>query len=118
MSDLGTSQSCRYGGRTIGIYLFTTILAVILGLVLVNTIQPGKSIQEETRQELMMAYEDNASEKRAAAAQQREAGPLQPLVDIVPDNIFKATTNNRNMLQVIFFAVFFGIGLILIPSER
>ena len=119
VSDLkDISKLSAMGGRTIGIYLFTTILAVILGLVLVNTIQPGKSIQEETRQELMMAYEDNASEKRAAAAQQREAGPLQPLVDIVPDNIFKATTNNRNMLQVIFFAVFFGIGLILIPSER
>ncbi len=119
VSDLkDISKLSAMGGRTIGIYLFTTILAVILGLVLVNTIQPGKSIQEETRQELMMAYEDNASEKRAAAAQQREAGPLQPLVDIVPDNIFKATTNNRNMLQVIFFAVFFGSGLILIPSEK
>ena len=119
VSDLkDISKLSAMGGRTIGIYLFTTILAVILGLVLVNTIQPGKSIQEETRQELMMAYEDNASEKRAAAAQQREAGPLQPLVDIVPDNIFKATANNRNMLQVIFFAVFFGIGLILIPSEK
>ena len=119
VSDLkDISKLSAMGGRTIGIYLFTTILAVILGLVLVNTIQPGESIQEETRQELMMAYEDNASEKRAAAAQQREAGPLQPLVDIVPDNIFKATTNNRNMLQVIFFAVFFGIGLILIPSEK
>ena len=119
VSDLkDISKLSAMGGRTIGIYLFTTILAVILGLVLVNTIQPGKSIQEETRQELMVAYEDNASEKRAAAAQQREAGPLQPLVDIVPDNIFKATTNNRNMLQVIFFAVFFGIGLILIPSEK
>lgn len=119
VSDLkDISKLSAMGGRTIGIYLFTTILAVILGLVLVNTIQPGKSIQEETRQELMMAYEDNASEKRAAAAQQREAGPLQPLVDIVPDNIFKATTNNRNMLQVIFFAVFFGIGLIIIPSEK
>jgi proton glutamate symport protein len=119
VSDLkDISKLSAMGGRTIGIYLFTTILAVILGLVLVNTIQPGKSIQEETRQELMMAYEDNASEKRAAAAQQREAGPLQPLLDIVPDNIFKATTNNRNMLQVIFFAVFFGIGLILIPSEK
>lgn len=119
VSDLkDISKLSAMGGRTIGIYLFTTILAVILGLVLVNTIQPGKSIQEETRQELMMAYEVNASEKRAAAAQQRQAGPLQPLVDIVPDNIFKATTNNRNMLQVIFFAVFFGIGLILIPSEK
>ena len=48
---------------------------------------------------------------------QKDAGPLQALVDLVP-NIFKATTENGNMLQVIFFALFFGIGLILIPAEK
>jgi Na+/H+-dicarboxylate symporter len=49
---------------------------------------------------------------------QKESGPLQALEDLVPQNIFAAATNNRNMLQVIFFAVFFGIGLILIPEEK
>ena len=119
VSDLkDISKLSTIGSRTIGIYLCTTVLAVILGLVLVNTIQPGKNIKEETREELLAAYQEDASEKRAAAQQQRETGPLQPVIDLVPDNIFKATTNNRNMLQVIFFAVFFGIGLILIPEEK
>jgi len=119
VSDLkDISKLSKMGGRTIGIYLCTTILAVVLGLVLVNTIKPGNNIKEETREELMLAYEEGASAKRAVAQQQREAGPLQPLVDIVPSNIFEATTNNRNMLQVIFFAVFFGIGLILIPQDK
>jgi len=119
VSDLkDISKLSQMGGRTIGIYLCTTILAVVMGLVLVNTIQPGNNIKEETREELMMAYEEGASAKRAAAQQQREAGPLQPLVDLVPSNIFEATTDNRNMLQVIFFAIFFGVGLILIPQDK
>lgn len=119
VSDLkDISKLSAMGGRTIGVYLLTTLTAVCIGLVLVNTIQPGKSISEETRQELIEAYSSDADQKRAAAAKQREAGPLQALVEIVPDNIFKATTSNRNMLQIIFFALFFGIGMILIPEEK
>ncbi|MGB2125518.1 MAG: dicarboxylate/amino acid:cation symporter, partial [Flavobacteriaceae bacterium] len=72
----------------------------------------------ETRQELVEAYSSDADAKREVAAKQREAGPLQALVDIVPDNIFQAATNNRNMLQIIFFALFFGVGMILIPEEK
>ena len=119
VSDLkDISKLSAMGGRTIGIYLITTLIAVCIGLVLVNSIQPGKSISTDTRQELVEAYADDADEKRQAAAKQQEAGPLQALVDIVPDNIFNATTSNRNMLQVIFFALFFGIGMILIPEGK
>ena len=119
VSDLkDISKLSAMGGRTIGIYLITTLIAVCIGLVLVNSIQPGKSISTDTRQELVEAYANDADEKRQAAAKQQEAGPLQALVDIVPDNIFNATTSNRNMLQVIFFALFFGIGMILIQEEK
>ena len=107
------------GGRTIGTYLVTTLVAVSIGLVLVNTIKPGESISVETRKELVVeAYSSDADAKREVAAKQREAGPLQALVDIVPDNIFQAATSNRNMLQIIFFALFFGVGMILIPEEK
>ena len=119
VSDLkDLSSLSAMGGRTIGIYICTTVFAVSLGLGLVNLIRPGDSIQESTREELVEAYKAGADEKRAVAQQQREAGPLQPLVDLVPANIFQATTNNRNMLQVIFFAIFFGVGMILIPKEK
>ena len=119
VSDLkDISKLSKIGGRTIAIYLCTTVLAVLIGLVLVNTISPGNSIKESTRNELMPAYETDAAKKQSAAAKQQESGPLQALVDIVPSNIFDATTNNRNMLQVIFFALFFGIGIILIPEEK
>ena len=119
VSDLkDISRLSTMGGRTIGIYIMTTVVAVMIGLIMVNTIKPGKSISEKTRQELVVTYQSDAEEKQAVAQKQKDAGPLQALVDLVPDNIFKATTENGNMLQVIFFALFFGIGLILIPAEK
>lgn len=119
VSDLkDISKLSRMGGRTIGIYLMTTVVAVMIGLILVNTIKPGTSISAQTRQELVEAYQSDAAEKQIIAQKQKDAGPLQALIDLVPDNIFKATTNNGNMLQVIFFALFFGIGLILIPPKK
>ena len=104
------------GGRTILTYVTTTLIAVTIGLILVNSIQPGKSISVDTRK-VSKAYATDAQQKREAAAKQREAGPLQALVDIVPSNIFAAATNNRNMLQIIFFALFFGIGMIYYPRN-
>ena len=119
VSDLqDISKLSKMGGRTIITYLCTTLIAVTIGLLLVNAIQPGKSISVETRKELVEAYASDADAKREAAAKQREAGPLQALVDVVPSNIVGSMSNNRNMLQVIFFALFFGIGMILLPQEK
>jgi len=119
VSDLkDISKLSKMGGRTIGIYVLTTVLAVSIGLVIVNLVKPGSFIDEQTRTELMESSKDKAESKIAAANQQQKAGPLQALEDLVPSNIFEAASNNRNMLQVIFFAVFFGIGLILIPEEK
>jgi proton glutamate symport protein len=119
VSDLkDISKLSQMGGRTILTYLITTLTAVTIGLILVNVIQPGKSISVETRNELVEAYSTNTHEKQAAAAKQKEAGPLNALVEMVPSNIFLAASNNRNMLQVIFFALFFGIGMILLPRKK
>ncbi|MAD29769.1 MAG: dicarboxylate/amino acid:cation symporter [Flavobacteriaceae bacterium] len=119
VSDLkDISKLSQMGGRTILTYLITTLTAVTIGLILVNIIQPGKSISVETRNELVEAYSTNTEEKQAAAAKQKEAGPLNAIVEMVPSNIFLATSNNRNMLQVIFFALFFGIGMILLPFKK
>jgi len=119
VSDLkDISKLSKMGGRTIGLYIFTTIVAVSIGLVLVNVVKPGNSISEETRQELVVNYSGNATKYADEAAKQKEAGPLKALEDIVPENIFGAASENKNMLQVIFFAVFFGVGLILIPEKK
>jgi len=119
VSDLkDISKLSQMGGRTIGIYIMTTVFAVSLGLLVVNIVKPGKSIKEETRNELMAEYAGDAKKRQEAAIAQKQEGPLQPLVDIVPGNFFKALTDNGKMLQVIFFVIFFGIGMILIPEEK
>lgn len=119
VSDLqDIAKLSKMGGKTIGMYLFTTVVAVCLGLVLVNIIQPGGSISEETRTELVSNYTDSTQQYKDQAANQQASGPLQALVDIVPENIFGAASENKNMLQVIFFSIFFGLGLILIPDEK
>ena len=119
VSDLkDISKLSKMGGKTILIYLITTVVAVSIGLLLVNTITPGDSISEDTRSELVSSYSQNTEKYKEEAAAQQNNGPLQPLVDLVPDNIIGASGENKNMLQVIFFAVFFGIGLILLPEDR
>ena len=112
------SKLSKMGGRTIGIYILTTVMAVSIGLVLVNIVKPGESISDETRNELVQNYSEKTQKYQDTANAQKKTGPLQALEDLVPQNIFNAASNNRNMLQVIFFAVFFGVGLILIPEEK
>ncbi len=112
------AQLSKLGGRTIGIYLVTTVIAVTLGLLLVNTIKPGNFIQEETQQDLLDSYAGDASLKMEQALEQKEKGPLSALIDLVPENIVQAATDNGNMLQVIFVVILFGIGMILIKEEE
>lgn len=119
VSDLkNIAQLSNMGGRTIGLYLLTTLTAVTIGLTIVNVIKPGNTLSNETRTELLASYASDAAAKQSVAAAQKEAGPLQALVDLVPSNIFAAMQDNGNMLQVIFFAIFFGIGLVLIPKQK
>lgn len=108
----------KIGGKTIGIYLFTTSLAVSLGLVLANVIRPGKFVSEDASSNLLDTFQKDVVGSIEKAHQQKSAGPLQPLIDIVPDNFFAALSSNGNMLQVIFFTILLGIGLILIKREK
>lgn len=118
VSDLkDISKLSKMGGRTIGLYIMTTVLAVSIGLAIVNIIKPGEYISEATRTELLTNFAGDANSKIEAANKQNEVGPLQALEDIVPDNIFKSATDNGSMLQVIFFALFFGVSMILIPEK-
>lgn len=119
VSDLkDISQLSKMGGITITIYIITTTIAVIIGLSLVNIIKPGNSVEQETREKLMVSYAQKSENIKLIAEQQKGKGPLNALEELIPQNIFKASSNNRNMLQVIFFAIFFGIGLILVKEEK
>ncbi|WP_295181076.1 dicarboxylate/amino acid:cation symporter [uncultured Christiangramia sp.] len=118
ISDLkDISKLSKMGTRTIATYVITTVIAVSIGLLMVNLIAPGKAISEETRSDLIASYEGDASVRITDAQKQKDAGPLQALEELVPSNIFGAASDNGNMLQVIFFAIFFGLGLILIPEK-
>lgn len=116
LSDVG--KLSRLGGRTIVLYLSTTVLAISIGLLVVNWVQPGQYITPERRDALKERFSGQAASKAVTARQVTEQSPLQPLVDTVPSNIFAALTDNTQMLQVVFFALFFGIGIILLPRQK
>ncbi len=107
------------GLRTIILYISTTIIAVSIGLIYVNLLRPGAGISEESITQLTSAYaqSDAITSNISEAVRQTSQGPLSFLVDIVPDNIFASMSNNSMMLQVIFFAILFGICTLLIPTE-
>jgi proton glutamate symport protein len=119
ISDLkDISKLSSMGGLTITTYLTTTVIAVSIGLLVVNGFKPGNTISNETRTELVQAYSNDADQKREIAQEKKESGPLQPLVDLVPSNFLGAASDNKNMLQVIFFSILFGIAMILIPETK
>tara|TARA_R110002096_G_scaffold135456_2_gene287384 strand:- start:323712 stop:325124 length:1413 start_codon:yes stop_codon:yes gene_type:complete len=146
----------RMGAKTLIFYFLTTLLAVSIGLLLVNMVKPGEWIEESSRIDNRISYElwamengieikdeirlsekpensglvqeisertgfevdETVGDKLNKAKVAKESGPLQPLVDIVPSNIFFSLNNNGLMLQVIFFAIFFGISLLFIPKKK
>ncbi len=155
------SKLGKLGFKTLAIYVVTTVIAVSLGLTLVNVFKPGNTISEEQKIENRIQYElwckdsgndikdgkdylnnpaydsyknlaqekldslklkiigNEAWEKRKSnVSKQKDSRPLQFLVDIVPTNIFHSLTDLKLMLQIIFFAAFFGAMLLLIPSEK
>ena len=120
ISDLkDISKIKSMGLRTIGIYVGTTLVAIVIGLSIVNTIKPGKGMPQDTIEKIKLKYENDAgvTDKLMKASAQKDAGPLQALVDIFPSNIFQSFAE-ASMLQVIFFALFVGICLLLIGEKK
>lgn len=112
-----TRKLSRIGGKTILIYMGTTVVALVIGLVLVNVLQPGDSVPDEVREELQSEWGDAAMMRQESAGEAMERGPLQAFVDMVPDNFFGSAASNRNMLQVVFMALFFGVALLMLPTD-
>jgi len=110
------------GTKTIAIYLSTTILATTVGLLLVNIIKPGKYMDEGTRDSIIASSEKqnkaNIDKKKAGAQAVKGQSPLTPLVEMVPDNVFKAMSSNGSMLQVVFFSIIIGLASLYIGAEQ
>lgn len=113
LGDLGSLG--RVGARTLGYFLATTALAVVLGLLLVNVVRPGEGLPPETSRALVDSYRGDATE-RLEASDARDFG-IDTLVEIVPRNPIAAAAD-MEMLPIIFFAIMFGAALTLIPAER
>jgi Na+/H+-dicarboxylate symporter len=116
LSDI--SRLSRIGGKSITLFLATTVIAGTIGLLLVNTVNPGIGFDTKDTIELTPSSQEGISSKITAAEGVKEAGPLQFLVDIIPTNILESASNNSNMLQVIFFAILFGIAIVMLPKEK
>jgi len=120
ISDLkDISKIKKMGLRTISIYIGTTLVAIIIGLGIVNLVKPGTGMSADTIEKIKAKYENSSDviDKLTKATAQNDAGPLQALVDIFPSNIFQSFVD-ASMLQVIFFAMFVGISLLLISEKK
>jgi len=105
----------RIGIKTVGYFMITTMIAISIGLVLANTVQPGTGLNEEVKAELYKSYESKAQ----VSIQRMEEKPSLKdiLINIVPTNPVKALIEG-NMLQVIFLGLLFGLILTLIKREK
>ena len=108
----------RMGGKTIGLYIATTAVAVTIGLLVVNLIAPGNHLPRETKDELSAQHKSTAAAKGETAESVKDRGPLQPLVDMVPDNFFGSASSNSNMLQLVFVSLLIGIALVQVKQEH
>lgn len=112
------SKLSRIGLKTISLYLLSTIIAVSCGLLLVNLIEPGNTFPDYKKVELQEKYNTTIDLKKGQASELKEDSPLQFLVDIVPDNFFEAARDNSKMLQIIFFAILFGIAMVILDDKK
>ncbi len=108
----------RMGGKTIAIYMITTVFAITIGLSVVNIMKPGHALPEQTRITLQESYSDQLEGRDEAAQELVDRSPLHFFVDIVPENVVQAASDNANMLQVVFIAILLGIGIINIPLQK
>lgn len=121
ISDLkDISKFKLIGLRTIIVYICTTIIAISIGLILVNIFEPGDGVSAETVSKLTDSYSESkgVQQKLSTASEQKNIGPLQFIEDVVPDNAFQAFSDNRLMLQVIFVSIFLGISMLLIGDDK
>lgn len=108
----------RMGGKTLGIYVLTSVIAILIGLTVVNVMNPGGTLPLETRTSLMESYGENVEGSDEATDEFLERSPLYFFVDMVPENLFAAASDNTQMLQVVFVAILIGIGIVNLPRAK
>ena len=104
----------RVGARAIGYFLLSTVISAVIGILLVNLVQPGLGVSAEVRQQLLETYRGQVAGLQAGGS---TTFGVDLFVNIVPGNPIQAAAN-RDMLGIIFFALVFGTALTLIPEEK
>ncbi|MBS1550901.1 MAG: dicarboxylate/amino acid:cation symporter [Bacteroidetes bacterium] len=112
LSDL--KHIAKIGGKTIGFYALTAVIAISIGLFFANVIQPGKFMPEESKQRLLETFQEDAQSR---IDQNVSMNLVDFLVNIVPKNPFKAIADG-DFLQIVFFAILIGIFLSQIKTEK
>ena len=105
----------RIGWKTLGYTVVLSSIAVLIGLLLVNWLKPGAGVDPALAQTLITENAERAKEIVASVDTQPRG--LDMLLSIVPDNVINAASSNGSILAVMFFAVMFGVGMVLTPSE-
>lgn len=113
------SRFSKLGGKTIFLYIITSVIAVLIGLGAGLIVNPGKLVDKEAITHIQQQNKAFAGELEAQTlALSGESGPLAFLDKIVPSNIISASSDNSRMLEVIFFALFFGLATLTLPQEK
>ena len=105
----------RLGGKTVMIYLFTTAVAVSIGLLLSNIVRPGSRIDPTTRDTISAAWSEDAAGRMTLAAEKPTV--IETLVNMVPNNPFQSAANG-DLLPLIIFSIIFGAAISVIARER
>jgi proton glutamate symport protein len=108
----------RIGYKTIAIYLLTTVFATTVGLALVNILKPGDVFPDEKQEQYREKFSGQVEIRQESAREFEKQSPLHFFEEIVPENFFLAAGDNSKMLQIIFFAILFGIALVLVPGQK
>lgn len=124
VAGIGDARSLgRLGLRTLILTLIFSSASVIIGLTLVNTIQPGKTLTEESRTTLKTRFQGDANKKIDQAKNAKT--PRDSLLDIIPRNPLQEAVGSvdgsspgSGMLGVMFFSLCFGIALTVIPKDK
>ena len=114
----------RLFGKTVGFYALTSLLAILVGLTMVNLIRPGLDGGKPS-EVIRLAFEQEASTaatatktKVAAATGEESAGLSDFFQRMIPENIFAAASENGQMLGVIFFSILFAVAITRLPKRE
>lgn len=113
-----TSSLSRLGFRTVVFYLCTTVFAVVVGLATAMVVRPGDVVSGDVVEQMEQKYASTTDSIQINQQSAEGSGPLQFLDQIVPSNIFAALSDNGSMLQIIFFALLFGVAVLAIPEQK